>query len=508
MPEEKELSPLEQKAKWVERYRFAPEVAEFGRVISVGDGIAWVDGLSSAAIDDLLELEDGSQALVYSLSAESVGVILLVQTSRLTAGTLVHRTGRRLSIPVGDSLLGRVVDPVGNPLDGKPPPATDRTGLLEAPAPAIIDRDYVDQPLYTGNKIVDAMIPIGKGQRELVIGDNGLGKTTFCLDMVVNQKGRDVLCVYVLIGQKRSSIVQVVETLRAQGALEYTAVVVAEATALPGLQYLAPFAGCALAEEWMRAGRQTLVIYDDLSQHAQTYRELSLLLRRPPGREAYPGDIFYLHSRLLERSTRLAAAQGGGSLTAIPIVETQQGELASYIPTNLISITDGQVFFEQSLFAAGILPAIDVTRSVSRIGGAAQHPVLRKEAGRMKLDYLQFLELEVFTRFGTKLEASLERRIQRGRLLRELLKQDKLAPVTPEQEFGWLLAFNENLFDPIPLDRVRAAQAALFARIGRSGLTLEEPRERWLALAKEVLVPLVPPPPPSPSPRQAASVAA
>ncbi len=492
MPEKKELSPLEQKANWVEQYRFSPEVSEFGRVTSVGDGIAWIDGLSSAAIDDLLELEDGSQALVYSLSRETVGVMLLLQTGRLTAGTLAHRTGRRLSIPVGDSLLGRVVDPVGNPLDGKPAPAAERTGLLEAPAPAIVDRQYVDQPLYTGNKIVDAMIPIGKGQRELVIGDNGLGKTSFCLDMVISQRARDVLCVYVLIGQKRSSVVQVVETLRAQKALEYTAVVVAEATALPGLQYLAPFAGCALAEEWMRSGRQTLVIYDDLSQHAQTYRELSLLLRRPPGREAYPGDIFYLHSRLLERSTRLSAAQGGGSLTAIPIVETQQGELASYIPTNLISITDGQVFFEQSLFAAGTLPAIDVTRSVSRIGGAAQHPALRKEAGRMKLDFLQFLELEVFTRFGTKLEASLEKRIQRGRLLRELLKQEKLAPVSPEQEIGWLVAFNEGLFDAIPSDRVRAAQAALFARIDRSGLTLEEPRERWLSLAKEVLIPLAP----------------
>ncbi|MDD4933606.1 MAG: F0F1 ATP synthase subunit alpha [Methylacidiphilaceae bacterium] len=507
MPEKKELSPLEQKANWVEQYRFSPEVAEFGRVTSVGDGIAWIDGLSSAAIDDLLELEDGSQALVYSLSHESVGVMMLVQTRELTAGTLAHRTGRRLSIPVGDALLGRVVDPVGNPLDGKAAPATDRAGLLEAPAPAIVDREYVDQPLYTGNKIADAMIPIGKGQRELVIGDNGVGKTSFCLDMVVNQRGRDVLCVYVLIGQKRSSIVQVVETLRAQHALEYTAVVVAEATALPGLQYLGPFAGCALAEEWMRSGKQTLVIYDDLSQHAQTYRELSLLLRRPPGREAYPGDIFYLHSRLLERSTRLAAAQGGGSLTAIPIVETQQGELASYIPTNLISITDGQILFEQSLFAAGTLPAIDVTRSVSRIGGAAQHPALRKEAGRMKLDFLQFLELEVFTRFGTKLEASLERKIHRGRLLRELLKQDKLAPVSPEQELGWLVGFNENLFDPIPDDRVRSAQEALFARIRESGLTLEEPRERWLALAKEVLSPLAPSAP-GPSERQPASVAA
>ncbi|VVM05926.1 F-type H+-transporting ATPase subunit alpha [Methylacidimicrobium cyclopophantes] len=508
MPEKKELSPLEQKANWVEQYRFSPEVAEFGRITSVGDGIAWIDGLSSAAIDDLLELEDGSQALVYSLSRESVGVMLLLQTQGLTAGTLAHRTGKRLSIPVGDALLGRVVDPVGNPLDGKPAPATDRLGLLEAPAPAIIDREYVDQPLYTGNKIVDAMIPIGKGQRELVIGDNGLGKTTFCLDMVVNQKGRDVLCVYVLIGQKRSSIVQVVETLRERGALDYTAIVVAEATALPGLQYLAPFAGCALAEEWMRSGRQTLVIYDDLSQHAQTYRELSLLLRRPPGREAYPGDIFYLHSRLLERSTRLSAANGGGSLTAIPIVETQQGELASYIPTNLISITDGQVFFEQSLFAAGTLYAIDVTRSVSRIGGAAQHPALRREAGRMKLDFLQFLELEVFTRFGTKLEASLERKIQRGRLLRELLKQDKLAPVSPEQELGWLVAFNENLFDPIPVDRVRAAQQSLFDRIDRSGLTLEEPRDRWLALVKEVLMPLAAATAPQAQGQQAVSVAA
>ncbi|QSR89115.1 F0F1 ATP synthase subunit alpha [Methylacidiphilum caldifontis] len=479
------MTPIEKVAHWVDQYRFDPKVEEFGRVVAIGDGTAWIDGLSLAALDDLLECEEGSVALVYNLSEKLVGAIMLIQTEKIMSGTLVHRTGRRLSVPVGDELLGRVIDPLGNPLDGKGPIASSRQRNLEVKAPAIIDREFVNEPFYTGNKIVDAMIPIGKGQRELLIGDNGLGKTTFALDTIINQKDKNVLCIYCLIGQKRSTVVHVIDTLRAGNALDYTTIVVAEATSLPGLQYIAPFAACTIAEEWMEGGRDTLVVYDDLSLHAQTYRELSLLLRRPPGREAYPGDVFYLHSRLLERSTHLSASKGGGSMTALPIVETQQGELSSYIPTNLISITDGQIYFEQFLFSSGFLPAIDVTRSVSRIGGAAQHPHLRKEAGRMKLDYLQFLELEVFTRFGTKLEASLEKKIARGRLLRELLKQERLSPISPKQQFCWLIAFNEGLFDVIPLDCVREVQGELLKKIESSSLSLDDPRESWLKEIKE-----------------------
>ena len=339
---------------------------------------------------------------------------------------------------------------------------------------------FVDRPLYTGSKIIDTMIPIGKGQRQLLIGDNGLGKSALAIDTVINQRGKNVKCVYVLVGQKRSTVVNTIDVLRAHGALEHTAVVVAEATALPGLKYLAPFAGCAVAESWMQFGDDTLVVYDDITTHAQTYRELSLLLQRPPGREAYPGDIFYLHSRLLERATCLAPAAGGGSMTALPIVETKQGEIASYIPTNLISITDGQVYLDKALFDAGSLPAIDVTRSVSRIGGNAQHPRIKQEAGRTKLDYLQFLELEVFTRFGTRLEPAMEKRIRRGRALREALKQDRLAPLPIEFQMAWLTAFNEGLLEdadpkrisekaPGPRRRARAPAAHARGRAGRLG---------------------------------------
>jgi F-type H+-transporting ATPase subunit alpha len=337
----------------------------------------------------------------------------------------------------------------------------------------------VEQPLYTGNKIVDTLIPIGRGQRQLLIGDNGLGKTSLALDIVVNQQGKDVLCVYVLVGQKRSSVAGVVETLRAQGALPYTVVVVAEATATPGLKYLAPFAGCAIAEHWLYRSKDVLVVYDDLTTHAQAYRELSLLLRRPPGREAYPGDIFYLHSRLLERSTHLAAGQGGGSMTALPIVETQEGEIAAYIPTNLISITDGQVYFDRALFSAGVLPAIDVRRSVSRIGGKAQDELIRQEASHMKLDYLQFLELEVFTRFGARLEASVEARIARGRILRQLLKQDRLAPLPVEAQMAWLVAFNDGAFDGKDAPTAAAMLERLIADASTGEVTLANSRDDW-----------------------------
>ena len=353
---------------------------------------------------------------------------------------------------------------MGTPLDGGPLPATDGFGLLDIRSPAIIARDFVSRPLLTGNKIVDSMIPIGKGQRQLLIGDNGLGKSSLAIDIVVNQRDKDVLCVYVLSGQKRSTVLNTIQMLKDAKAFGHAVVVVAEATALPGLQYLAPFSGCAIAEYWMKAGKDVLIIYDDLTAHANSYRELSLLLRRPPGREAFPADIFYLHSRLLERSTCLAPDQGGGSMTALPIIETKEGEIASYIPTNLISITDGQIYFESGLFASGFLPAIDITRSVSRVGGKAQMPEIKSEAGRMKLDYLQFLELEIFTRFGAKLETSMQKKINRGRVLRELLKQDRLAPMSIQDQMVWLKAFNQGTFDSTPVEQVKPKFEELLVR--------------------------------------------
>ncbi|MDE2311372.1 MAG: F0F1 ATP synthase subunit alpha, partial [Betaproteobacteria bacterium] len=371
---------------------------------------------------------------------------------------------------------------LGAPLDDGRPLDSGVRRLLDVRSPPIIARDFVAQPMYTGSKIVDTLIPIGKGQRQLIIGDNGTGKSALAIDAVINQRGKDVFCVYVLIGQKRSTVVNTIETLRRSGALAYTTLVVAEATAMPGLKYLAPFAGCTVAGAWTWQGRDTLVIYDDLTTHARSYRELSLLLRRPPGREAYPGDIFYLHARLLERSTRLSAKHGGGSMTALPIIETEQGEIASYIPTNLISITDGQIYLDHDLFARGFLPAIDVTRSVSRIGGNAQHPNIKKEAGRMKLDYLQFLELEVFTRFGSRLEASMEARIRRGQLLREMLKQDLLAPLPIEFQMAWMVAYNEGLFDNVEPGQVKQRMALLQRQVERAQVSIEEGRDQWKSL--------------------------
>jgi len=477
--QDRTASALTVRSEWLRGYRFGLRVTEQGTIISIGDGIAWIKGLPSAAMDEILLLEGGSTALVFYLAKDSLGAILLQQTDKLTAGMAAFLSGRRLSIPVGNPLLGRIIDPLGNSLDGLPEPKCKSRRDLDVLSPPIVARDFVQAPLYTGIKIIDTLIPIGKGQRQLVIGDNGLGKTSLAIDAVINQKDKEVYCVYVIIGQTRSSVVSVIETLRRAGALVHTVVVVAEATAMPGLKYLAPFAGCAVAEAWMAQGKDTLVIYDDLTTHARTYRELSLLLRRPPGREAYPGDIFYLHSRLLERSTCLARAHGGGSMTAMPIVETEQGEIAAYIPTNLISITDGQIYLDQRLFAAGFLPAIDVTRSVSRIGGKAQHPRIKEEAGRMKLDYLQFLELEVFTRFGARLEASMEAKIRRGHVLREILKQDRLAPLDITFQMAWMVAFNEGMFDEVAPSEIPVRLSRLAVRVKESELQLTDRHEQW-----------------------------
>lgn len=475
-------SPLISQADCLNQYRYQLRISEQGTVISIGDGIAWISGLPSAGMDEMIDLEDGSRALIFHLGRERIGAILLEQTARLTAGTPAFLTGNRLRIGTGDRLLGRVIDPLGKPLDDAGALSFDTYRLLDMQSPPIIARDFVAQPVYTGNKIVDTLIPIGKGQRQLIIGDNGCGKSTLAIDTVINQRDQEVYCVYVLIGQKRSAVVNTIEILRRAGALAYTVVVVAEANAMPGLKYLAPFAGCTVAEAWMAQGRDTLIVYDDLSTHARSYRELSLLLRRPPGREAYPGDIFYLHSRLLERSTRLSAKQGGGSMTALPIIETELGEIAAYIPTNLISITDGQIYLDHQLFVRGFLPAIDVTRSVSRIGGKAQHPVIKKEAGRMKLDYLQFLELEIFTRFGSKLDKSMETRIRRGQILREIFKQEPLSPVTIEFQMTWLVAYNEGLFDGLDLEQIKSCLTHLQQQVTHADLSLDAGRDPWKRL--------------------------
>jgi F-type H+-transporting ATPase subunit alpha len=472
-------SLLERQAGWLHDYRFGLRALEQGTVVSVGDGIAWIEGLPSAAMDDILDLEDGSRALVVVLAKNSLGAILLHATDELTAGTAVHVSGRHLTIPTGDALLGRIIDPLGNPLDGLDHPECQASRPLDVLSPPIVDRDAVRKPLYSGTKVIDTLIPIGKGQRQLIIGDNGLGKSSLAVDTVINQQGKDVICVYVLIGQKRTTVVNTIDTLRQYGAMDYSVVVVAEAAALPGLTFLAPFAGCAIAEAWMGQGKDALVVYDDLTTHAQAYRELSLLLRRPPGREAYPGDIFYLHARLLERSTCLAPSRGGGSMTALPLVETKEGDISAYIPTNLISITDGQIYLDRRLFAAGVLPAIDVTKSVSRVGGKSQHRRIKEKAGRMKLDFLQFLELEVFTRFGTKLEASMEHSIERGRMLRELLKQDRLSPLPIEFDLAWLIAYDLGVLDKTPKDRLPAVMSGLASKVAASGLTLDDAEDKW-----------------------------
>ncbi len=476
--------PLARQAAWVESYRPRLRVTEQGAVVSLGDGIAWIRGLPSAAVEEILQFGDGSRGIVFDLERDLVGAVLLHQTQALTAGTPVFLTGHQVNIPTGDALLGRVVDPLGTALDGLPPPECRARQPLDIASPPMVRRDFVHEPLYTGITIIDSMIPIGRGQRQLIVGDKGLGRSAIGIDTIINQAASGVRCVYVLIGQRRSSVVTTIELLSKHGAMDYTTLVVGDASALPGLKYLAPFAGCAVAEHWMARGQDALVVYDDLSTHAQAYRELSLLLRRPPGREAYPGDIFFLHAKLLERATCLSAAEGGGSMTALAIVDTRLGEIASYIPTNLISITDGQIYLDQALFSAGFLPAIDIARSVSRIGGKAQPPAIKQEAGRMKLDYLQFLDLEVFTRFGARLEAGMERQLKRGALLRELLQQDRLEPLPIRCQLALLVAFNEGLLDEVPPGQLPPRLSRLREGVGASALTLEDPRNTWVAAVR------------------------
>ncbi len=454
-------------------------IEEVGTVIGVADGIAWVQGLPSVPVGEVLRSADGSRAWVFQLDERLAGCILLDQSEQLAAGLRMRRSGLGLTLGCGDGLLGRVIDPLGRPLDGLAAPPASAQRPLECRSPSIMERDAVSRPLYTGNTVIDTLLPIGRGQRELLIGDDGTGKSAIALDAVIHQRDQGVRCVLVLIGQRRSEVAETMRVLAERDALAHTTIVVAEAGTLPGLQYLAPFAGCALAEAWMHAGHDTLIVYDDLGQHAQAYRELSLLLRRPPGREAYPGDIFYLHSRLLERSTQLAAAQGGGSMTALPIVPTQLGEIASYIPTNLISITDGQVYLSAKLVSAGMFPAIEVGTSVSRIGGKAQHRAIALECKRLRLDYLQFLELELFTRFGTRLDEETSARLARGRLLRGLFRQDRLAPRPIAYEMAWLVTLNEGLFDGLDTAAVEQALARLSDHVAQAP-SLDASRTQWV----------------------------
>ncbi len=439
----------------IEEYKSDITVSEVGTVIQVSDGIARVYGLENAMSGELLEFQNGVFGLALNLEESNVGVVILGPYSEIKEGDQVKRTGRIMEVPVGEALLGRVVNPLGQPLDGKGPIEAAAYRPVESSAPGVIDRKSVHEPMQTGIKAIDAMVPIGRGQRELIIGDRQTGKTTVAIDTILNQKGSGVKCIYVAIGQKQSTVAQVVETLRRHGALEYTIVVTASASEPAPLQYIAPYAGCAMGEYFMYKGEHALIIYDDLSKQAAAYRELSLLLRRPPGREAYPGDVFYLHSRLLERAAKLNDELGGGSLTALPFIETQASDVSAYIPTNVISITDGQIFLESELFYSGQRPAINVGISVSRVGGSAQIKAMKKVAGGMKLDLAQYRELQAFSQFGSDLDKSTLARLNRGARLMEILKQGVNQPLSVEQQVVSLYAAVKGYIDDIEVADVR-----------------------------------------------------
>ncbi len=438
---------------------FAPR--EVGAVISVSTGIAKISGLPGAGFEELLKFPGGLSGIAYNIDEDEIGAILLGEDTQLNAGDEVERTGRVMDIPVGNALLGRVINPLGDPIDGKGAIAHTERLPIERPAPAIMDRAPVTVPLQTGLKVIDALIPIGLGQRELILGDRQTGKTAIAVDAILNQLDKNVVCVYCAIGQRASSVAKVIAKLKEKGAMEYTVVVVAEGNNSPGLNYIAPYAATSIAEYFMEQGRDVLIVYDDLTHHARSYRELSLLLRRPPGREAFPGDIFYIHSRLLERSTHLNDKLKGGSLTALPIIETEAQNISAYIPTNLISITDGQIYLSPKLFDLGILPAVDVGKSVSRVGGKAQLPAYRSITGNLKLDYSQFEELETFARFGTRLDDNTRKVIEHGKRIRICLKQQELKPMSVSEQVVVLLTLTGKLFDIIPIEKMQEAEAAL-----------------------------------------------
>ncbi len=438
----------------IQHFQAPTRTVDVGTVAEVGDGIARIQGLRNCMASELVEFTGGTLGIALNLDEDTVGAIIMGEYSGIQEGDLVRSTGRIASVPVGDALVGRVVNAVGQPIDGKGPIESDRFRSVERIAPNVVIRKGVDTPVQTGIKAIDAMIPIGRGQRELIIGDRQTGKTAVAIDTIINQKGKDLICIYVAIGQKRASVAQVVATLEKHGAMEHTIVVAATASEPAALQYLAPYSGCAMGEEFMEQGKDALIVYDDLSKHAWAYRQVSLLLRRPPGREAYPGDVFYLHSRLLERAAKLAADHGGGSLTALPVIETQAGDVSAYIPTNVISITDGQIYLESDLFYAGIRPALNVGLSVSRVGSAAQTKAMKQVAGRMKLELAQGRELAAFAQFGSDLDKSTQRQLDRFQRLTQLLKQPQYVPVSLANQVMVCYAGTRGFLDGVAIDRV------------------------------------------------------
>src|SRR3982751_1985501 len=461
----------------IEKYESAIDVREVGTVLEVGDGIARIHGLSNIMAGEMVEFPNGVNGLAFNLEENSVGVIILGDYLAIEEGDEVKALGKLLSVPVGNAVLGRVLDPLGNPLDGKGPVATSELRPVEFLAPGVAGRQPVREPLQTGIKAIDAMTPIGRGQRELIIGDRKTGKTTIAIDTIINQRGLGVKCIYVAIGLKESTVANTVATLAQYGALEYTVVVVAGASDPAPFKYLAPYAGCAMGQHWMENGEHALVVYDDLSKQAEAYRQLSLLLRRPPGREAYPGDVFYLHSRLLERAAKLNDERGAGSLTALPIIETKAGDVSAYIPTNVISITDGQIYLQDDLFKAGVRPAVDVGISVSRVGGAAQIKAMRAVAGTLKLDLAQFRELEAFATFGSELDPVSKAQLERGYRLTELLKHNLNSPMPVEEQVVVIYAGTNGYLDDIPIKDVKRFEAELLDFVGaRHGELLEEIR--------------------------------
>ena len=453
----------------IKNYDSALEVSEVGSVISLGDGIARLHGLERVMAGELVEFPGDIAGIAMNLEEDQVGAVLLGDYTTLKEGDQVRRTGRIISIPVGDEMLGRVVDALGRPIDGKGPIETSQYNPVERIAPGVIDREPVKEPMQTGLKAIDAMIPIGRGQRELIIGDRQTGKTAIALDTILNQKGGDVTCIYVAIGQKRSTVAQVVKTLEQSGALGYSIVVVASASDPAPMQYLAPFAGAAIGEYFRDSGRHALCIYDDLSKHAAAYREISLLLRRPPGREAYPGDVFYLHSRLLERAAKLNQQLGGGSMTALPFIETQAGDVSAYIPTNVISITDGQIYLQSDLFNANVRPAVDVGISVSRVGGNAQIKAMKSVAGTLRLDLAQYRALSAFAQFGSDLDKASQQQLHRGDRLVEVLKQKQYAPLTVEKQIAIIFAGTKGYLDDLELSQIADFEAGLHDYLDREG---------------------------------------
>jgi F-type H+-transporting ATPase subunit alpha len=463
--------------KHLEGYKPSLERQRVGEIIEVGDGIARIAGLPNTAVNELLEFEGGVLGLALNLDEESIGAVVLGDVEHIEEGQPVSATGRILSVPVGDALLGRVVNPLGEPVDGRGPISTEKRRRLEVQAPGIVARQPVKEPLQTGIKSIDAMTPVGRGQRELIIGDRKTGKTAVAVDTIINQTGQGVKCIYVAVGQKGSTVAEVVATLEESGALDYTVVVTAPASDPAPFKYLAPYAGCAMGQHWMENGDAALIVYDDLSKQAEAYRQLSLLLRRPPGREAYPGDVFYLHSRLLERAAKLSDDLGGGSLTALPVIETKEGDVSAYIPTNVISITDGQIYLQTDLFRSGVRPAVDVGISVSRVGGSAQIKAMKSVAGTMKLDLAQFRELESFASFGSELDKTSQAQLDRGYKLTELLKQGLHAPMAVEEQVVSIFAGTKGFLDDIPTSDVARFESELLEEFrSRHGDLLEEIR--------------------------------